>query len=130
MESVSAACEKGSEAGINRAAEQMGEKGLRTLAYGYRVTDVLPAPLEANQIERHLKIGGLVGMMDPPRPEAAQAIRDCKTAGIVPVMMTGDHPVTAKTIAHQLGIINSADESVGHRDRLVADVRGRIGGEN
>jgi P-type Ca2+ transporter type 2C len=84
-------------------AERMGAEGLRVLACAMRRLDALPQPLE--EAEDELTLLGLVGLMDPPRAEAAQAVAECKAAGIVPVMITGDHPATARAIARRLGIL-------------------------
>ncbi len=91
---------------------QMGKNGLRVLAYGYRVVDVLPEKLTIESLERELQVSGLAAMIDPPREEVKKAIQDCKTAGIVPVMITGDHYETAQAIANQLGIIHSSEDLV------------------
>ena len=90
------------------AAEQMAADGLRVLALAYRQFPERPLTLTADAIESELCFLGLVGLMDPPRPEAKEAVELCKTAGITPVMITGDHPATARAIAIRLGI---ADEN-------------------
>jgi Ca2+-transporting ATPase len=66
--------------------------------------------------ERDLVLAGLVGMMDPPRDEAFQAVRDCRASGIRPVMITGDHPETALAIARTLGIAGADDQAVSGHD--------------
>lgn len=113
IESVLAACEDPDEEAMTQAAERMGQSGLRVLAYGCRVVDQLPSDISFSALENGLEACGLAGMMDPPREEAAQAINECKAAGIVPVMITGDHPVTAASIARQIGILET------HKDRLL-----------
>ena len=94
-------------------AERMAAHGLRVLAFAERRTDRLPAGIEA--AESDLTLLGLVGLMDPPREEAAHAVAECLTAGIVPVMITGDHPATARAIAARLGILD-------HGGRVVTGV--------
>lgn len=93
---------------LNRA-ECMAEGGLRVLAVAFRRWPTLPDDLEPNRIERELILLGLVGLMDPPRPEACEAVKVCRSAGITPVMVTGDHPATARTIALRLGICSQDD---------------------
>jgi Ca2+-transporting ATPase len=73
---------------------------------------VLPADITPDSIETGLTIVGLVGLMDPPREGVKEAVASCKTAGIRPVMITGDHPVTAKAIAIRLGIIEDDSKSI------------------
>ncbi|MCL4680905.1 MAG: cation-translocating P-type ATPase [Rhodocyclaceae bacterium] len=85
-------------------AERMAARGLRVLAFAERRLDALPADLA--EAETGLTFLGLVGLMDPPREEAAQAVDECQAAGIVPVMITGDHPATARAIAERLGILD------------------------
>jgi Ca2+-transporting ATPase len=91
---------------ILACAEQMAGRGLRVLAVAYRLWPEIPADLSPAGVERGLVLAGLVGLMDPPREEAAGAVALCKTAGITPVMITGDHPATARAIASRLGIID------------------------
>ncbi|MGK7890323.1 MAG: cation-translocating P-type ATPase, partial [Leptolyngbyaceae cyanobacterium] len=80
----------------------MAQDGLRVLGLAYRWLDHLPDPLET--AETQLVWVGLVGMLDAPRPEVRQAVKLCRKAGIRPVMITGDHPLTARAIATDLGI--------------------------
>jgi Ca2+-transporting ATPase len=91
---------------ILAAAEQMAEEGLRVLALAYRQFPERPKTLSADVVETGLCFLGLIGLMDPPRPEAKEAVALCKSAGITPVMITGDHPVTARAIAIRLGIVD------------------------
>jgi Ca2+-transporting ATPase len=86
-------------------AEQLAAQGLRVLAFALKRLPAVPDALDAATLEAGLSFIGLAGMIDPPRPEAFDAVAACKTAGIVPVMITGDHPATARAIASQLGII-------------------------
>lgn len=79
---------------------------MRVLAFAYQVLDSLPEPFSYQTVERNLKFAGLVGLIDPARDEVKAAIQGCKAAGINPVMITGDHPVTAKAIAKQIGILD------------------------
>ncbi len=85
-------------------AEQLANQGYRVLALAKRELAALPQPLEAETVEQDLTFLGLVALIDPPRPEVQQAVADCQTAGIIPVMITGDHPGTAMAIAMRLGI--------------------------
>ncbi len=104
--------------------EQMATEGLRVLAVGMRRFDSIPDDISPESIESDLVLLGLVGLMDPPRKEAFDAIQACKKAGIVPVMITGDHPVTARTIARRLGLITEEDSFVitgSELDRLTED---------
>ncbi|MFV8337734.1 cation-translocating P-type ATPase [Flavobacterium sp. LB3P21] len=91
---------------------EMAEKGYRVLGYAMKTLSSLPDTLDANLIENELTLIGFVGMIDPPREEARQAVSECKGAGIIPVMITGDHKLTAKAIAEKLGIIVTDDDLV------------------
>jgi Ca2+-transporting ATPase len=91
---------------IESANEKMAGDGLRTLAFGIRQWEKMPEDITPEAVENDLTFTGLVGLMDPPREEAKEAVRTCKAAGIKPVMITGDHPLTAKNIAKRLGIID------------------------
>lgn len=88
---------------------QLASNGIRVLAYGYRFLDEIPEPFTYEAVEKDLKFAGLVGMIDPPREEAKQAIKECQTAGIHSVMITGDHKETASAIAKELGILSKKD---------------------
>ncbi len=92
------------------SSEKMATDGLRILGFAMRKFTALPSLISPETIETDLSIIGFCGMMDPPREEAKEAIRICKTAGIKSVMITGDHPITAKTIAKRLGIIDSDND--------------------
>jgi Ca2+-transporting ATPase len=97
---------------ILEAAEKIAGNGLRTLGFAMRVWDAVPDPLTSEQAEKDMVFIGMIGMMDPPRPEAAEAVAMCRSAGIRPVMITGDHPLTASIIAKRVGIIRSEGRSV------------------
>ena len=94
---------------ILAVAEQMAADGLRVLAFARRRFDAAP-PIESEHVETELEFLGLAGLLDPPRDEAATAIADCVSAGIVPVMITGDHPETARSIARRLGLLSERSE--------------------
>jgi Ca2+-transporting ATPase len=83
---------------------QMASKGLRVLGFAYQTIDALPQEDEADKYERDLIWLGLVGMLDAARPEVKDAVAKCRTAGIRPMMITGDHQLTAQAIAKFLGI--------------------------
>lgn len=89
---------------INRANDEMAGQGLRVLGVAYRPLDMPPAESEVESVEQELVFVGMIGMIDPPRPEVREAVQICRTAGIRPVMITGDHPLTALQIAKELGI--------------------------
>ncbi len=97
---------------IQRASERMSADGLRVLGIAMRTWETLPNDMSPEHVEAGLSILGLVGMMDPPRDEAKEAVRLCKSAGIKPVMITGDHPLTATTIARRLGILEQDSRAV------------------
>lgn len=88
----------------------MSSSGYRVLGYAYRMFQEVPEQLIADQLESNLRMIGFAGMFDPPREEAKLAIAQCKEAGIIPVMITGDHQLTASAIAKELGIISSGNE--------------------
>jgi len=90
---------------IQSANDEMAAKGMRVLGVALRLLDNLPASVDET-LESSLTLVGLFGMIDPPRPEVRDAVATCRTAGIRPVMITGDHPLTALEIARQLGIVN------------------------
>ncbi|HJB26607.1 MAG TPA: calcium-translocating P-type ATPase, PMCA-type [Firmicutes bacterium] len=103
-------------AGDMEAAKKMNEKmsrdALRVLAVGYKEIETVPANPTPEELENGLTLMGLVGMIDPPRPEAKAAVATCRKAGIKPVMITGDHVVTASAIAKELGIMQSGDRAI------------------
>ena len=92
--------------------ENMSRNALRVLAVGYKFIDALPATLTPEELETDLHFMGLVGMIDPPRPEAKAAVALCRKAGIKVVMITGDHVVTASAIAKELGILQKGDKAI------------------
>ena len=92
--------------------ENMAKEALRVLAFGYKELDHKPNKEELENLESDLTYIGMVGMIDPPRIEAKDAVKKCKTAGIKPVMITGDHKITAIAIAKELGILNNESEAI------------------
>jgi len=97
---------------IEIKANEMAEKGYRVLGYAVKTLSSLPDKLNPDEIESSLTFIGFAGMIDPPREEAKQAVLECKEAGIIPIMITGDHKLTAKAIAEKLGIISSEEDLV------------------
>jgi Ca2+-transporting ATPase len=101
--------------------DELAKNGMRVLGVAYRTLRSLPEPGAMESAERDLTFVGMVGMMDPPRPEVASAVATCKTAGIRAVMITGDHALTAQSIAQQLGIGDGGRVVTGPElDRLSA----------
>jgi Ca2+-transporting ATPase len=82
------------------------QEGIRVLGVAFRSLESLSANGQVGSVEQNLIFIGMVGMIDPARPEVKEAVQTCKHAGIRPVMITGDHPLTAYHIAHELGISN------------------------
>ncbi|HWO77896.1 MAG TPA: calcium-translocating P-type ATPase, SERCA-type [Bacillus sp. (in: firmicutes)] len=92
---------------VVQAIESMAEQALRTIAVGYRPLQTGTYPLHEMEAEKDLTFVGLQGMIDPPRPEVREAVKQCKKAGIQTVMITGDHAITARAIAKQLGLLTN-----------------------
>ena len=92
--------------------ENLASNALRVLAFGYKNIEKCPAKEEVESLEKDLIFVGMVGMIDPPREEAKEAVNKCKTAGIKTVMITGDHKITAMAIAKELGILENEDEAI------------------
>ena len=105
-------CIKGDLEKAREMTNTMSADALRVLAVGYKVIDALPAEITTETLECDLTFVGLVAMIDPPRPEAKAAVAVCRKAGIKPVMITGDHVVTASAIARELGILVDGDLAI------------------
>ena len=105
-------CIKGNIEKAKQITESMSADALRVLAIGYKEIDVIPETLTSEELENGLTLMGLVGMIDPPRPEAKVAVATCRKAGIKPVMITGDHVVTATAIAKELDIYRDGDMAI------------------
>lgn len=95
-----------------KMTNSMSESALRVLAIAYKVIDNVPQNPTSEEMENGLTFMGLVGMIDPPRPEAKEAVSVCRKAGIKPVMITGDHVVTASAIAKEIGILKAGDRAI------------------
>lgn len=96
---------------LTRLGDSCSEKGLRVLAFAYRPLEGDTGPVNV-RLEKELVFLGMAAMMDPPRPEARAAVTDARRAGIRPVMITGDHKVTAMSIAEDIGIMRAGEEAV------------------
>lgn len=101
---------------VLQLSEEWARQGLRVIVYAVRELDQLPAELNPNTIETELNWIGMVGLMDPPREEAIAAIRECRKAGIQPVMITGDHFSTAVAVARQIGILENEKEALSGKE--------------
>lgn len=100
---------------IQASNEELAAQALRTLAMAYRSVPAESVDIEDidERVERNLIFAGLIGMIDPPRSEAKDAVAEAKGAGIRPIMITGDHPVTAQVIARELGIADGGRAVTG-----------------
>lgn len=105
-------CIHGNLSLAKKVTEQMSADALRVLAISCKEIDHLPQNPSPEELEDGLTLMGLVGMIDPPRPEAKVAVATCRKAGIKPVMITGDHVVTASAIATELGILTESDRAI------------------
>ena len=105
-------CTSGNLSQARLVMEEMSERALRVLAVAYKEIDKIPDEKSMMTLEGDLHFCGLVGMIDPPRPEAKAAVARCRKAGIKPVMITGDHVVTASAIARELGIMREGDRAL------------------
>lgn len=96
---------------IQTTNHDLATQALRVLGFAYRMVDEVPADLTSAAQEHDMILTGLIGMIDPERPEVAQAVAEAKAAGIKSVMITGDHQDTAQAIANRLGIIGRGDSN-------------------
>lgn len=109
---MSSLCVSGDIEEARKITEEMSSDALRVLAVGYKEIKDVPENPTPQELENELIFMGLVGMIDPPRPEAKEAVSVCRRAGIKPVMITGDHIVTASSIAKELGILGPDDKAI------------------
>lgn len=109
---LAARCISGNLDAAREETERMSREALRVLAVACKEIDAVPQNPTPEELENGLTFLGLVGMIDPPRPEAREAVKVCREAGIKPVMITGDHVVTASAIARDLGILLDGDDAV------------------
>ena len=105
-------CKKTDSAELLKKVDEMASKGLRVLGFAFRYWNEKPKDPKSETHEKELEFLGLAGIIDPPREEVVDAVAQCKTAGIIPVMITGDHPLTAKNIAERIGILNNKKDLV------------------
>lgn len=105
-------CTEGGTLAAAEANELMSREALRVLAVACRELPSVPERPLPEEVERDLTLIGLVGLIDPPRPEVTASIEECKEAGILTVMITGDHVTTASAIARELGILNDVGGAV------------------
>lgn len=102
---------------IERSNDQLAQDGLRVLGLAYRVFDHPAVEMNGDEaVESDLIFVGMVGIIDPPRTEVRNAVSVCRTAGIRPIMITGDHPLTAFAIARELGIAKDGDRILTGKD--------------
>ena len=111
-DSIHSRAVRGDSDQVARTVDRMSQNALRVLAIAVRELDGVPENPKSEDVERDLTLVGLVGMIDPPRPEVREAVKVCRAAGIKPVMITGDHVVTASAIARDLGIMQEGDRAI------------------
>lgn len=105
-------CTAGDLTAARAVNDEMSASALRVLAIAYKKINQIPDKPVSDDLENNLTFMGLVGMIDPPRPEAKAAVATCRKAGIKPIMITGDHVVTASAIAKELGILQEGDRAI------------------
>ncbi len=101
--------------------ESMSKEALRVIAVAYKVIDTIPDELTSESLENELTFMGVVGMIDPPREEVKESVATCIKAGIKPIMITGDHVLTATVIAKQLGIFHDGDLAISGQELAKMD---------
>lgn len=101
---------------ILKQNSNFAKSALRVLAFAYRKFDSVPENASTENTEREMVFVGLMGMIDPARPEAREAIKQCKSAGIIPIMITGDYLETAVAIAKDLGILEDESKAIMGRE--------------
>jgi Ca2+-transporting ATPase len=107
---------------IEEANEELAHSGQRVLSVAFRALSELPEEGDEEKVEQRLTIIGMVGMLDPPRPEVREAVAISREAGIRPIMITGDHPATAKEIARQLRIADEDNQTLTGRELAAMSV--------
>jgi len=105
-------CTNGDTGKARQYNNEMGVSALRVIAIAYKEIETIPNDPKPDNLENNLIFLGLVGMIDPPRPECKEAVKICRIAGIKPVMITGDHVITASAIAKELGIYEDGDMAI------------------
>lgn len=119
---LSKRCTKGNIENAKNQNETMSRDALRVIGVAFKEIESIPAQLNADDLENNLTFMGLIGMIDPPRKEAKKAVITCMKAGIKPVMITGDHIITASAIAKELGILSDSDNAItGHELSKMSD---------
>ncbi|MBQ0111261.1 MAG: cation-translocating P-type ATPase, partial [Oscillospiraceae bacterium] len=113
---LTARCSGGYTEKATQAIQKMAQSGLRVIAVAVKPLDAIPANPTPAELENGLTFVGLIGMIDPPRPEARDAVSLCHKAGIRTVMITGDHVITAKSIAEDLGILRKDEYALTGED--------------
>lgn len=108
---------------IQSSIDSLAEKALRTIAIAYKPIPSNTIILHEHEAESNLTFIGLQGMIDPPRPEVKEAVKECREAGIKTIMITGDHAITAKAIATQLGIFRGKEKVLEGKDLSDMDVK-------
>ena len=91
---------------------EMSSKALRVLAFAYKDIEEVPTEMDSDNVEQNLTFIGLTGMIDPPRPEVKDAVKECFKAGMTPIMITGDNIDTAIAIAKEIGILGNGDIAI------------------
>ncbi len=116
FDSIAPRCTSGDVKKAAALNNEMSSNALRVITIAYRELSAVPTAPTSETVECDLTLLGLVGMIDPPRPEAKEAVAICRQAGIKPVMITGDHVVTASAIARDIGIMEEGDRALTGAD--------------